>query len=90
VDRFNLQRPPSSPVLQASRRVHYLPEPILHYVSRRLDIPLAHILRATFYTLSAKPRGKYVISVVQGTPASCVARTKLMDSSGGAGDRGAT
>lgn len=47
----------------------YLPTPVLYFVSRTLDIPLAHILKvSTFYSLfSLKPRGKHLISVCQGT-----------------------
>ncbi len=47
----------------------YLPEPLLRYVSRNLDIPLAHILKvSTFYSLfSLKPRGEHIITVCQGT-----------------------
>lgn len=52
-----------------NEELHYLPAPVLRYVSRDLNIPLAHILKvSTFYSLfSLKPRGKYVISVCQGT-----------------------
>ena len=48
---------------------YYLPAPVLRYVSRNLDIPLAHILKvSTFYSLfSLKPRGKHLITVCQGT-----------------------
>ncbi len=73
--RYIDRRSPLIPVLQAiNAEFNYLPEPILHYISRRLDIPLAHILRvATFYALfSLKPRGRHVISVCQGT--SCFVR----------------
>jgi len=57
-------------VLQdVNEEFNYLPAPILHHVSRELDIPLAHILKvSTFYSLfSLKPRGKHIISVCQGT-----------------------
>lgn len=57
-------------VLQdVNEEFNYLPAPMLHYVSRELDIPLAHILKvSTFYSLfSLKPRGKHIISVCQGT-----------------------
>ncbi|MCL4369590.1 MAG: FAD-dependent oxidoreductase, partial [Chloroflexi bacterium] len=75
LNRYLHRRAPLIPVLQAiNAEFNYLPENILYYVSRRLDIPLAHILRvATFYALfSLKPRGKHVISVCQGT--SCFVR----------------
>jgi len=47
----------------------YLPAPVLRYVSRDLNIPLAHILKvSTFYSLfSLKPRGEHIITVCQGT-----------------------
>ncbi len=82
LDRYSCKQAPLIPVLQGiNAEFNYLPEPTLYYVGRRLDIPLAHILRvATFYTLfSLKPRGKHVISVCQGT--SCFVRgaDKLMD-----------
>jgi len=52
-----------------NEELHYLPPLVLRYVSRDLNIPLAHILKvATFYSLfSLKPRGKHLISVCQGT-----------------------
>jgi len=52
-----------------NEELHYLPAPVLRYVSRDLNIPLAHILKvATFYSLfSLKPRGEHLISVCQGT-----------------------
>ncbi len=52
-----------------NEQFRYLPAPVLHYVSRNLDIPLAHILKvATFYSLfSLKPRGEHLINVCQGT-----------------------
>lgn len=47
----------------------YLPKSVLKYVSFKLDIPLSHIYNlATFYNaFSLTPRGKYVISVCEGT-----------------------
>ncbi len=48
---------------------NYLPEDVLRYVSRQLDVPLSLICRiATFYSaFSLKPRGKHIISVCVGT-----------------------
>jgi NADH:ubiquinone oxidoreductase subunit E/NAD-dependent dihydropyrimidine dehydrogenase PreA subunit len=82
LNRYSYKRAPLIPVLQGiNAGFNYLPAEILYYVSHRLDIPLAHILRvATFYALfSLKPRGKHVISVCQGT--SCFVRgaERLMD-----------
>jgi len=47
----------------------YLPQNVLRYVSYKLEIPLSHIYNlATFYNVfSLTPRGKYVISVCEGT-----------------------
>jgi len=82
LNRYSYKGAPLIPVLQGiNAEFNYLPEETLHYVSRRLDLPLAHILRvATFYALfSLEPRGKHVISVCQGT--SCFVRgaERLMD-----------
>jgi len=46
-----------------------LPPPVLQYVSCKLHISLAHILRvATFYAFfSLEPRGKHMVSVCMGT-----------------------
>ncbi len=48
---------------------NYLPEGVLRYLSREIDVPLSSIYRmATFYTaFSLKPRGKHVINVCVGT-----------------------
>lgn len=75
VQRYLYKKAPLIPVLQAiNAEFNYLPEAVLHYISYRLGVPLAHILRvATFYALfSLKPRGKHVITVCQGT--SCFVR----------------
>jgi len=47
----------------------WLPPDVLHYVSRRLEIPLAEILRvATFYNFfSLVPRGRHTVKVCLGT-----------------------
>ena len=82
LNRYSYKGAPLIPVLQGiNAEFNYLPAESLHYVSRRLDIPLAHILRvATFYSLfSLTPRGKHVVSICQGT--SCFVRgaERLMD-----------
>jgi len=48
---------------------NYLPEKVLRYLSRQLDVTLSLIYRmATFYTaFSLKPRGRHIISVCVGT-----------------------
>jgi NADH:ubiquinone oxidoreductase subunit E len=48
---------------------NYLPEDVLRYLSRELDVPLSLIYRvATFYTaFSLKPRGKHIVTACMGT-----------------------
>ncbi len=48
---------------------NYLPEDVLRYLARQLDIPLSLIYRiATFYaSFSLKPRGKHIVTVCMGT-----------------------
>ena len=75
VQRFLYKKAPLIPVLQpGNSEFNYLPEVVLRYISHRLGISLARILRvATFYSLfSLKPRGKHVLTVCQGT--SCFVR----------------
>jgi NADH:ubiquinone oxidoreductase subunit E/NAD-dependent dihydropyrimidine dehydrogenase PreA subunit len=75
VNRYVHHRAPLIPILQTVNEAFgYLPPGALSYLSQRLDIPLAHILRvATFYALfSLKPKGRQIISVCQGT--TCFAR----------------
>jgi NADH:ubiquinone oxidoreductase subunit E len=70
VQRFLYKKAPLIPVLQTiNTEFNYLPEDVLRYISHRLGIPLARILRvATFYSLfSLKPRGKNVLTVCMGT-----------------------
>ena len=70
VQRYLYKQAPLIPVLQAvNAAFNYLPEEVLSYISWRLDISLARILRvATFYSLfSLKPRGKHVLSICRGT-----------------------
>jgi NADH:ubiquinone oxidoreductase subunit E len=75
IQRYLYKKAPLIPVLQAiNEEFNYLPEEILRYISRRLGVSLAHILRvATFYALfSLKRRGRHVLTVCQGT--SCFVR----------------
>ncbi len=68
--RHRKNRSPLIPVLQdINSSFNYLPPAVLYYVSYKLNIPLAHILRvATFYAFfSLEPRGKHMISVCMGT-----------------------
>ncbi|MFH1560753.1 MAG: NAD(P)H-dependent oxidoreductase subunit E [Chloroflexota bacterium] len=82
LDQYKYKRAPLIPVLQGINAwYNYLPPETLYYVSRRLGIPLAHILRvATFYALfSLKPRGKHVISVCHGTACFVRGAERLTD-----------
>ncbi len=75
VQRYLYKKAPLIPVLQTvNAEFNYLPEGVLRYLSHRLGISLARILRvATFYSLfSLKPRGKHVLTICQGT--SCFVR----------------
>jgi len=72
-DIINYHRGKVAPLIgvlqDINEEFNYLPAPMLHYASRELGIPLAHILKvSTFYSLfSMKPRGKHIITVCQGT-----------------------
>jgi NADH:ubiquinone oxidoreductase subunit E/NAD-dependent dihydropyrimidine dehydrogenase PreA subunit len=58
------------PILQrANDTYNYLPEPVLKYISRKLDLPLSTVCRiATFYNaFSLEPRGKHIITICLGT-----------------------
>jgi len=75
VQGYLYKKAPLIPVLQSiNAEFNYLPEEILRYISHRLGISLAHILRVvTFYSLfSLKPRGRHLLTVCQGT--SCFVR----------------
>jgi NADH:ubiquinone oxidoreductase subunit E/NAD-dependent dihydropyrimidine dehydrogenase PreA subunit len=68
--RHNGQKGAVVSILQSIHEFYnYLPEDILRYLSRQLDVPLSLIYRiATFYTaFSLKPRGKHIIRVCVGT-----------------------
>lgn len=70
IDKYRQEKSVLIPVLQEiTREYGYLPKDILVYVSVELDIPLSQIHSvATFYNaFSLTPRGKYIISVCEGT-----------------------
>ena len=58
-----------------------MPPPILTYLSFKLSIPLAHILRVvTFYAFfSMKPRGKHMLSVCMGTACHVRGGERILD-----------
>jgi len=61
---------PLIPILQdVSDDRRYLPRPVLEYVSARLEIPMAEILRvASFYNaFSLEPVGRHIVEVCLGT-----------------------
>ena len=70
--RFNGDKENIIMILQAlNKEYNYLPQPVLNYVSTRLDIPLSQIYGiATFYSMfSLEPRGRHLISICLGTAA---------------------
>ncbi len=73
--KYSYKAAPLLSVLQGvNAEFNYLPEGILYYLSRSLQVPIAHIVSvASFYSLfSLKPRGKYILAVCMGT--SCFVR----------------
>jgi NADH:ubiquinone oxidoreductase subunit E len=57
-------------ILQAVQRKHnFLPQPVLNYISVRLDVPLSQIYGiATFYAMfSLEPKGRNIVSICTGT-----------------------
>ncbi len=70
------------PVLQEiQERLHYLPEPTLREVSRRLRVPLTEVFHvATFYNcFSLEPVGKHLVQVCLGTACHVRGGPKVLD-----------
>ncbi len=70
VEKYNSNKGFLVPVLQdVQKELNYLPREALDYVSQFLKVSIAQIYEvATFYTtFSLKPRGKYQLSLCQGT-----------------------
>jgi len=68
--RFNGDKENIIMILQAlNKEYNWLPEPVLNYVSTRLDIPLSQMYGvATFYSMfSLEPRGRHLICLCTGT-----------------------
>ena len=64
--KYSYKAAPLLSVLQGvNAEFNYLPEGILYYLSRSLQVPIAHIVSvASFYSLfSLKPRGKFILAV---------------------------
>jgi len=82
IEKFRGQRGVLVPVLQEiNLACNYLPENVLRYVSRELDIPLTLMYRAaTFYkAFSLKPVGKYKITVCLGTTCHVKGAPRIVD-----------
>jgi NADH:ubiquinone oxidoreductase subunit E/NAD-dependent dihydropyrimidine dehydrogenase PreA subunit len=70
IKEFELSERSLVPILQkANNTYNYLPEPVLKYISNRLNMPLSAVCRiATFYnSFSLEPRGKHLITICLGT-----------------------
>ncbi|MEN2983959.1 MAG: NADH-quinone oxidoreductase subunit NuoE [Dictyoglomaceae bacterium] len=69
-------------LLDIQREYRYLPEDVINYIGVALDIPPAKIYGvATFYAqFSLKPKGKYTISVCDGTACHMAGSTSLIES----------
>ena len=69
-DQFDNDKENLIMILQAIQaQYNYLPQPVLAYLSEKIEIPLSRIYGvATFYsTFSLEPRGKNIISICLGT-----------------------
>lgn len=70
LDKYSYNKSSIIPIMQDIQRdYHYLPEEVLAYVAKHLDVSEAKIYGvATFYeNFSLEPKGKYVIKVCDGT-----------------------
>ena len=70
------------PILQEiQEQYHYLPEPALREVARRLDIPLTEVFHvATFYNcFSLEPVGRHLVQVCTGTACHVRGAPRVLD-----------
>ncbi|MCX7974154.1 MAG: NAD(P)H-dependent oxidoreductase subunit E [Candidatus Aminicenantes bacterium] len=70
INKYKGQKKALITILQEIQNVyHYLPEPVLRLVSKKLNLPLIDVISvATFYrAFSLKPRGRHQITVCLGT-----------------------
>jgi NADH:ubiquinone oxidoreductase subunit E len=70
IDSYGGSRESMITVLQdANKAFNYLPEPVLHRIATRLDVPYAEVYgAASFYkAFSLEPRGKHIVQVCMGT-----------------------
>ncbi len=82
IRRNSYKKAPLLSVLQGiNARFNYLPEGTLYYLSRALQVPIAHIVSvASFYSLfSLKPVGKNILSVCQGTACYSQGSDRILD-----------
>jgi NADH:ubiquinone oxidoreductase subunit E len=80
--RYSYKKAPLLSVLQGvNAKFNYLPEGTLYYLSRALQVPVAHIVSvASFYSLfSLKPVGKNIVSVCQGTACYSQGADRILD-----------
>ena len=71
-------------ILEELQNLHpnkYLPKTVLHYVSEKLEVPLARIYSVvTFYSLfNLKPEGKHLITICRGTTCHTEGSRGLLD-----------
>jgi len=82
IEEYKGERGALVPVLQGINATYnYLPENVLRYISKELDIPLSLIYRvATFYNaFSLKPIGKHKITVCLGTTCHVKGAPRIVD-----------
>ena len=82
ISRYSYKKAPLLSVLQGiNEKFNYLPEGTLYYLSRSLQVPIAHIVSvASFYSLfSLKPVGKSTVSVCQGTACYSQGADRILD-----------
>jgi len=68
-------------LLEIQDAIHYLPHEVLLHVAERMKVPLIQIHQvAKFYKVfSLEPRGKYIITVCQGTACHVQGGNRLVD-----------
>lgn len=70
LEKYKCQKSSLIAVLQEIQNEYkYLPEDVLEYISKKMDITLSKIFSvATFYeNFSLEPKGKYIIKICDGT-----------------------
>ena len=70
------------PILQEIQaNFNYLPEEILRYVSKKLDMPLIDLygIASFYHSFSLKPRGKHLVQVCLGTACHVRGAHRVLD-----------